>query len=249
VLAAVLWRRDRRALTFLALPLLYWQWVAPIDDWARAAGDPSVHQRYYAGLLSFMETRGGGAFRLEIPFTDNHWESRWVAPHVPLARGWERQLDRDRNALFYDGRPLTAARYRQWLDDNAVRFVALADAPIDYSAAREAQLVRDGLPYLREIWHNAHWRVYAVSGARPLAGGAASVTALGGQSVHLTARRAGDVDLRVRFTPYWRITAGRGCVGEGRGGWTRVRADAPGPLVLGVQFALGRVRARSPRCS
>ena len=34
------------------------------------------------------------AFRVEIPFTDNHWESRWVAPHVPLARGWERQVDR-----------------------------------------------------------------------------------------------------------------------------------------------------------
>ena len=56
--------------------------------------------------------RGGGPFRVEIPFTDNHWESRWVAPHVPLARGWERQLDRERNALFYDGRPLTPARYR-----------------------------------------------------------------------------------------------------------------------------------------
>ena len=67
-----------------------------------------------------------------------------MAPHVPLARGWERQVDRQRNALFYDDRPITAARYRRWLDDNAVRFVALADAPIDYSAAREAALVRDG---------------------------------------------------------------------------------------------------------
>ena len=28
---------------------LYWQWVAPVDDWARAAGDASVHERYYAG--------------------------------------------------------------------------------------------------------------------------------------------------------------------------------------------------------
>jgi hypothetical protein len=249
VLAALLWRSDRRALALLALPLLYWQWVAPVDDWARAAGDASVHERYYAGLLSFLGSQRGAPFRLEIPFTDNHWESRWVAPHVALARGWERQLDRERNALFYDSTPLSPTRYRRWLDDNAVRFVALANAPIDYSAAREAQLVRDGLPYLREVWRDAHWRVFAVAGARPLASGAASATALEGQAVRLSARRAGAVDLRVRFTPYWQITSGKGCVGEGPGGWTRVRADAPGPLVLRPGFALGRVRAHSRRCT
>jgi hypothetical protein len=249
VVAAVLWRRDTRALALLALPLIYWQWTAPVDDWVRSGDDPSVHRAYYGGLLSFLETQRDGPFRLEIPFTDNHWEARWVAPHIALARGWERQLDRDRNALFYDGRPLTPERYRRWLDDNAVRFVALADAPIDYSAAREAQLVRDGLPYLRAVWHDAHWRVFAVVSARPLAAGAARATALEGQAVRLSATRSGTVDVRVRFTPYWRIASGHGCVGEGPGGWTRVRVDAPGPLVLRVEFALGRVRAHSPRCT
>jgi hypothetical protein len=248
-LAALAWRRNRRALALLALPLLYWQWVAPVDDWVRADDDASVHERYYDGLLGFLGTRGGGSFRIEIPFTDNHWEARWVAPHVPLARGWERQVDRQRNALFYDNRPLSAARYRRWIDDNAVRFVALADAPIDYSAAREAQLVRDGLPYLREVWHDAHWRVFEVTGARPLAQGAARVTSIGGESVRLQARRAGAVDLRVRFTPYWRIAVGRGCVGRGAGGWTRLRVDAPGSVVVQASFALGRVRATSPRCT
>jgi hypothetical protein len=249
MLAAVLWRRNRRVLALLALPLLYWQWVAPVDDWARSAGDASVHKRYYAGLLGFLKTREGGPFRLEIPFTDNHWEARWVAPHVPLARGWERQVDRARNGLFYDGRPITAARYRRWLDDNAVRFVALADAPIDYSAAREAQLVRDGLPYLRPVWRDAHWRVYEVTGARPLARGAAVATAVGDESVRLRASRAGDVDLRVRFTPYWRVAEGRGCVSRGPDGWTRVRVDGPGVVVLRTRFALSRVGATSARCS
>jgi hypothetical protein len=249
VLAALAWRSNRRALVLLALPLLYWQWVAPVDDWARAAGDPSVHQRYYAGLLGFLGAQRGGPFRLEIPFTDNHWESRWVAPRVPLARGWERQVDRQRNALFYDGRPITAARYRRWLDDNAVRFVALADAPIDYSAAREAALVRHGTPYLREVWHDAHWRVFAVAGATPLASGAARATAVEPERVRLTASRAGLVDLRVRFTPYWRIATGDGCVGEGPGGWTRLRLRRPGPVVVEASFALGRVRASAPRCT
>jgi hypothetical protein len=249
VLAAVVWRTNRRALALLALPLLYWQWVAPVDDWVRAAGDQSVHERYYDGLLGFLATRGGGPFRLEIPFTDNHWESRWVAPHVPLARGWERQVDRERNALFYDDRPITPARYRRWLDDNAVRFVALADAPIDYSAAREAQLLRNGLPYLREVWHDAHWRVFEVADARPLATGAARATALGPRRVRLAADRAGTVDLRVRFTPYWRLAAGRGCVGQGTGGWTRLRVEGPGEVEIETAFALGRVRATAPRCT
>jgi hypothetical protein len=249
VLAALAWRANRRALVLLALPLLYWQWVAPVDDWARATGDPSVHERYYDGLLGFLGAQRGGPFRLEIPFTDNHWETRWVAPHVPLARGWERQVDRERNALFYDDRPITAARYRRWLDDNAVRFVALADAPIDYSAAREAELIRQGTPYLREVWHDAHWRVFAVTGARPLASGAARATAVETERVRLTASRPGAVDLRVRFTPYWRITTGRGCVGEGPGGWTRVRVRRPGPVVVEASFALGRVRASAPRCT
>jgi hypothetical protein len=249
VLAALVWRSNRRALALLALPLVYWQWVAPVDDWARAAGDPSVHERYYAGLLGFLGAQRGGPFRLEIPFTDNHWESRWVAPRVPLARGWERQVDRQRNALFYEDRPMTAARYRRWLDDNAVRYVALADAPIDYSAAREAALVRKGTPYLREVWHDAHWRVFAVAGARPLASGTARVTTVEPERVRLTASRPGLVDLRVHFTPYWRITTGHGCVGEGPGGWTRLRVRRPGPVVVEASFALGRVRASAPRCT
>lgn len=249
LLAALTWRTNRRALVLLALPLLYWQWIAPLDDWARSADDASVHERYYGGLLRFLATRDGGPFRVEIPFTDNHWEARWLAPRMPLARGWERQVDRERNALFYDGRPMTAQRYRRWLDDNAVRFVALADAPIDYSAAREAQLLRDGVPFLHEVWHDAHWRVFEVAGARPLASGAARVTAIDRGRVRLAADRAGAVDLRVRFTPYWRLAAGRGCVGPGPGGWTRLRIDRRGPVVLDTRFALGRVRATSPRCT
>jgi hypothetical protein len=66
--------------------------------------------------------------------------------------------------------------------------------------------------------------------------------------VRLTASRAGAVDLRVRFTPYWRIATGRGCVAEGPGGWTRLRVDRPGDVVLEPRFALGRVRTTSPRC-
>jgi len=255
VAAAALWGRRPVALALLAVPLLWLQWGAAVDDWARAASDASVHRAYYDGLVGELRRRAGppGAStgRLEVPFTDNHWESRWLAPNVPLARGWERQLDRERNALFYDDRPLTPARYRRWLDDHAVRWVALPDAPIDYSSAAEAQLVRDGLPYLREVWRDPHWRLFAVRDPAPVARGAARPAAatLGPQSVALRAGAAGTLDVRVRWSPYWFLERGRGCVAEGQGGWLRVALRAPGEVRLGMRFSPGRVGAAGARCT
>jgi hypothetical protein len=248
--ALVLRPGRRRALALLALPLLYWQLSTPVDDVRQAAGDPSIHAAYYDGLLRELGARRAaeGPFRLEIPFTDNHWESAHVAPSFPLARGWERQLDRKVNALFYDDGPLTPARYRRWLDDNAVRYVALADAPVDYSAAEEAAIVRGAAPYLDEVWHDAHWRLFAVRDAVPLASPPARVTAIDADRVDLTAPRAGLVRLRVRWSPYWHLTRGAGCVVKD-GDWTALRLRSTGAVRISAGFALGRVGATSPRCS
>jgi hypothetical protein len=250
VAAFALWPHRRAALLLLAPALLYWQFSTPVDDWARAAEDRSVDAAYYTGLLRFLDARtaADGPFRVEIPFTDNHWEAARVAPQVPLARGWERQLDRKVNALFYDDRPLTAARYRRWLDDNAVAYVALADAPIDYSAAAEAALVRSRPSYLQEVWRDAHWRVYAVSRPTPPARGAARATRLEPDAVVLDATRPGRVALQVRWTPYWRLAEGHGCV-ERAGDWTALTLTRPGRVRLAPAFALSRVGATSPRCA
>ena len=249
VAAFALWPHRRVALLLIAPVLVYWQVSTPIDDWARAAGDGSVAVSYYAGVVRFLDGRiaADGPFRVEIPFTDNHWETARVAPYVPLARGWERQLDRKVNALFYDNRPLTAAGYRRWLDDNAVAYIALADAPIDYSAAAEAALVRSRPSYLHEVWRDAHWRVYAVSRPAPLARGAARVTRLDSDAVVLEATRPGRVALRVRWTPYWRLAEGHGCV-ERDGDWTALTLTRPGRVRLAPAFALSRVGATGPRC-
>ncbi|MCZ4491883.1 MAG: hypothetical protein JWP53_814 [Conexibacter sp.] len=247
--AIALWPDRRRALLLLLLPLAYWQVSSPIDDVVQASRDRSVQASYYDGMLRFLATRPGDPFRVEIPFTDNHWESARVAPTVPLARGWERQLDRKVNGLFYDGQPLTAARYRGWLDENAVRYVALADAPIDYSAAAEAALVRSRPPYLREVYRDAHWRIFAVAAAAPMARGAgARVVAMDSDTVDLDVPRAGRILVRVRFTPYWRIVRGHGCVAPA-GDWTQLTVTAPGRVRLATDFALSRVRATGPRCT
>ncbi len=117
------------------------------------------------------------------------------------------------------------------------------------AAAGEARLVRSGrVPGLRPVARAGHWRVWSVAGAR-LAAGPAIVTALGPDEVRLAVRRPGEVLVKVRFSPYWAIADGRGCVEEGAGGFTRVRAAAAGPLRLVMRFSPERIVARGPRCT
>jgi hypothetical protein len=174
--------------------------------------------------------------------TANHWEAAHVAPHVALARGWERQLDRRYGALFYDG-SLDARSYRAWLDEHAVAYVALPDAALDASSQAEARLVEHGLPYLRAVWRDAHWRVFAVRRPAPLAQGegsssqAAPTIVLEAHAFTIRARRRGDVLVRVRHSRWWTITAGRACVSRAAGGMTRVRVLAPGTVRVAARLS------------
>ncbi len=233
---ALLAAPGRRAiLAALILPLGYWQLYPAARDVVRASGDPSTSAAYHAPLVRFLERRPG-SFRVEIPFTENHWESAHVAPHIPLARGWERQLDRRYGALFYDG-TLTAATYRAWLDEHAVAYVAVPDVALDYSAREEARLVARGLPFLRPVWRDAHWRVYAVRSAAPLVTGAAGAITLEHDGFELQDARRGAALVRVRHTRWWAVTRGRACVEVGPDGMTRVKVLRPG--AVRVQARLG----------
>ena len=261
--ALVLWPQRRLALACLAPFLLWWQWVAPLRDVTVAGGDPSVHAAYYAPLLAALEREGaagGAAGRLEIPFTRAHWETRWVAGApagmggpLPLARGWERQLDVERNGLFYApeghrGAPITAAAYRAWLDENAVRWVAVPDVRLDYSATHETQLIARGLPYLRPVWRGAHWRLYEVRDPAPLAAAPARVLRTSTDALTLAVPGAATIRLRVRWTPYWAVVQGDACVAPD-GDWTELRVREAGTIRLATRFAFGRVGARGARCS
>jgi hypothetical protein len=243
--ALLLWPARKRLLILAAIPLLYLQWHAPIRDLTNAGGAASS-SAYYQPLLSFLERQPGPPFRIEIPFTKFHWEAYAVAPHVPIARGWERQLDIKYNHLFYDG-TLNAASYHRWLHRFAIRFVAVSDAPLDYSAVKEQALIDGGLPYLRLRLQTRHWRVYAVTDPTPIVEGAASLHALGPNWLLLQAQRPGSALVRIHFTPYWAITTGSGCVGRS-GDFTRLTLRRAGPVRLAIRFSLTRIGAHSPRC-
>jgi hypothetical protein len=244
--ALLLWPARKVLLLIVAIPLLYLQWHAPVRDVTNAGGE-AMTSDYYRPLLSFLGRQSGPPFRIEIPFTKFHWEAYAVAPRFPLARGWERQLDIEYNPLFYNG-TLTAARYERWLHDRSVRFVAVADAPLDYSAVAERALIDRGLPYLHLVWRARHWRVYAVADPTPIAQGAATLQQLGPNWFSLRAARPGSTLVRVHFSPYWEITRGSGCV-QPAGSFTRVTLRREGPARVSIRFSLSRIGASSPRCS
>ncbi len=251
--------RRTRLLVALAPLLFYWQANAPVTDFVAAVSTPSTSASYYAPLLAELRARGVGGSaapaRIEVVPTASHWEARWVAPSVMIARGWERQLDRYRNGLFYDeSRPLTAARYRAWLDEQGISYVALPDAELDYSAKAEARLLRGQSPggapsYLHEVFRSAHWRLFAVVPTPALAQQPATLTSVTHDSFTLATPRAGTFEVRLRFTPYWAIAQGHGCVARAPDGWTQVRASAPGSVHVVIRFSLARVFEHGPRCS
>jgi hypothetical protein len=110
-------------------------------------------------------------YRVEVVAPKTHWPLTYLLPQVAVARGWERQTDEARNRIFYGRAPLTAASYREFLDRNAVGYVALpVHASLDYGSVREGTLIRHGLAYLRPMWRNADWRLYAVTDPAPLVG-------------------------------------------------------------------------------
>ncbi len=244
--ALVWWRRRTIWLVVAAIPLLYIQWQAPLRDLVTSEDNPAVSAAYWRPLLAFLH-RQGGPFRIEIPFTSSHWEAYWVAPHFPLARGWERQLDIKHDHLFYAG-TLTAAEYHAWLRELAVRFVAVSDDAPDASARQEVRLVDRGLPYLRLVYRTRAFRVYAVRDPQPIVSAPGTLTELGPNSLTLRASRGGRLLIRVRFTPYWKLAEASGCVAPA-GDLTALTLRRPGPAKLVIDFSLGRIGSRSARCT
>jgi hypothetical protein len=219
-----------------------WTVWGPARETAAVAGNLSTSASYYVPVERFVarvEDPPAQPVRVEVPFTRGHWEAAWLAPKVSLARGWEKQLDERYDGVLL-GRDLTAGEYHRWLDAEAVRYVALPDAPLDPSSAGEGRLIEGGLPYLREVERTRHWRIYEVRDATPLAQGPGALSAIGHDWFALRARAAGRFLVRVRYTRYFTVTAGAACVGEAPGGWTEVRASRAGAVTVTARFSFDR---------
>ncbi|MEU8285709.1 hypothetical protein AB0C01_15380 [Micromonospora sp. NPDC048905] len=232
------WARLRGGVGLAALLVAVCVWQPPaVPADLRGIGDPTSAPGYHAPLRAFLAGQRLTG-RVEVPPTRNYWEAARLG-EVPLARGWLRQADIDRNPLFFTtvpgaagtGVPLTPSTYRAWLAENAVQYVALPDAPLSWVGRAEAELVEGGLPYLTPVWSGPHWRVWAVADPTPLVAAPAELTRADGARVTFRAPTAGPVAVRVRHSR-WLVASGDATV-TADGDWTTVTVPGPGEYTLG----------------
>jgi hypothetical protein len=244
---ALLWASSRLLLPVLAWPLVLSQWV---PAWGATAGpsQPSTHRAFFVALDTELRelSAGNPKGRVEVVPTEYHWEAAYVAPIMPLARGWERQLDVADNPVFYQEGGLTPGTYRSWLIDNGVRYVAVPDAPLDSAAKAEAQLVSSGtVPGLRLIWRSADWRLYSVLGSNGIVSSPAQLVSASGNRVVVDTPIAGSVLIRVHTSPYWVLAEGTGCIVSGRDvvdadeSWITVQVPHPEQFSLKLSLLSG----------
>ena len=241
ILAAAMWRSRRQLVIAAGIPLAVWM-VLPGAAAAGHLDDPAADAEYHQPVIDVVTEAGGQPGRVEIPFTAGHWEVAHIASQVPIARGWERQIDMDRNADLYD-EELTAAQYRQWVDDHAVRWIALPDVDLDEGGEAEAALLERGVPWLRLVRTTEHWRIWEVIDATPIVDPPARLVSETPDEIVIVADAAGTVLVRAWYMPYWSADSDSegdegACVMSSDDGLLEVVVAAPGVVHLRPEFSL-----------
>jgi len=226
----------------LALALISW-WQPPLvlADLGNA-GTREAHRAFFQPLINQLQARGPVG-RVEVVPLHDHWESTYVADAVPIARGWERQVDVGRNPLFY-GRTkehtLTSPAYVGWLYDNAVTYVAVPrHSRLDEWGQEEKALIDATPPYLQFVWGNDDWQLYHVDAAQPLVSFPARLVSSTATGVTFDVPRPAAIVARLAWSRWTTLTGPAGCVTP-RGQWTVARIAKPGRYYLSSGWHLSQ---------
>ncbi|MET7702011.1 hypothetical protein [Streptomyces sp. NPDC005485] len=232
----------RNALIAALVFSLAWVGKKTVDDLVVSTRVPKWAADTH-GVIRALDRLGAARARVEVVPARNHREATALAPHMNLARGWNRQLDMERGRLFYDG-TFSAATYRAWLDRWAVGYVVLPAGKPDGYAEDEARLVGDDRPgWLEPVWRDANWQVFRVRAAVPLVSAPATVLRTTSAEVDVRVPGSGAVTVRIAYSPWLR--AAGGCL-EREGEFTRLTVTAPGVYRISSEY--GPSPAPSPRC-
>jgi hypothetical protein len=234
-------RRWRPVLPTVITLVLATSWnITPLAfSYAHQSADPSARATYWRPVTTFLHSHLAPSYRVEAVDTSGHWEAVYLPQaRIPIARGWFRQDDFPQNAVLYGH--LGANAYLHWLRGLGVRYVVLSDAPPDYSARGEVQLLRSGRSSLRPVFVTEHMTVYAVPRPRGIVTGAAgaAVTNFGASTITVALPRRGNYRVAVRYSPYWHAPGA--CIGRLPDGMLGLHVLHPGRVKIDFALTAGR---------
>ena len=168
------WRPWPLAVGALVL-VVAWNAAPLAHNFARGTADPASGATYWQPAIDFLKTNLEPAYRVEAVDTTGHWAAVYLPrAGIPLARGWFRQDDFPQNKVLYTPE-LGARSYLGWLRRLGVRYVVLTDAPNDYSARGEAELLRSGRAGLKRVLRTPQLTIFEVPSPRPIVTGPGAV--------------------------------------------------------------------------
>jgi hypothetical protein len=243
------WRPLPVALFALGLAVA-WNLTPLAGSFVKTSTDPAAERAYWAPAVHFLSTHLTPSYRVEAVDTVGHWPAAYLpAAGIPIARGWFRQDDFPRNGLLYG--KLDRGRYLAWLRGLGVRYVVLPDAPLDYSAKEEGELLASGRSGLRVAFRSAHTTIYAVPSPRSIVTGPGRprVLSLEQHRITLAVTHPGRFRVATNWSPYWQASAG--CLSKGPDGTVRLQVAAAGvvrlDLSVNAQAALAALEGGSKR--
>ncbi|MBW8480926.1 MFS transporter [Actinomadura sp. PM05-2] len=219
-----------------------WMVVKPVDDVIHTR-PANVTAANSGGLKAELDRLGARRTRIEVVPLRSHWESAGLTRHYILARGWNRQVDAERHALFYEDGALTPASYHAWLRKWSVGFVVLPEQEVEKAGKDEAALIERGQPYLRPVWSDDYWRLYRVADPVPLVALPSTVARVDAAELAVDVPAAGVTTLRIAWSPWLNVrgggTAGHGCL-ERDGDFVRLHAPGPGRYTVSARYGAPR---------
>ncbi len=202
-------RRKWYVIVVASAGFVTWIGFKSVDDVVRTTPAASW-ARELAPLVNELQGVGAEKGRVEVVPARSHREASALAPYVNLARGWNRQADMERNPLFYDD-TLNSANYHEWLQRWAVHFVVVPKDALDGDGGeRERELVQRGLPYLQQIWGDAHWQLFRVTDPAPLAEPHAVVERAEQGEMTIQVKKAGRIMIRIPYSPWLSVVDEQG---------------------------------------
>ena len=209
-----------------------------------SSADASTTVAFYEPLVRQIRTQAGSTgseHRIEVVPTRAHWEDKYLSSKFQLARGWDRQADIADNPLFYES-TLDAVRYRTWLGDLAVGWVARPRSPLDGAGLEEAKLIDSQPDFLTRVWSSPTWDLYRVNYATALVDGA-TVVDVQPASLRVHFNAAGVAKVRIRWSPYLvaePVAESNGAIACVRlsGDFVELSASAAGDYLLTSEFKL-----------